>query len=736
MSGKPQQHFVLDKLSCASCVQTIEKHLLQHPNVSYASLNFVDHTLMVEGSIDPQNVISSLNAIGYQAKSIDDVTTQEHSKHTKQLFHQALFASLVSLPLLLDMFIPFIPSLQTPHGYGINVFIAMITLCTLYFSAHHIYRGAWFALLAHNATMDTLIALGTGAAWGYSMLVLLFHHYLPEMAQHVYFESAVVIIAFINIGALLEERARGRASQAIQRLIGLAPKVARVIINGKDQDIPLDAVKPGDIVRVRPGEKVPVDGIIIEGESRIDESMLTGEAIAVRKATGDKVNAATLNLSGSFTFKASHVGADTVLSHIIDMVKKAQNSKPAIGRLVDKIAAYFVPSILLIAIVTALCWFNFGPYPQIALMMVTAVSVLVIACPCALGLGTPMSIIVGVSKAAQSGILIRDGDALQTTSRIDTVILDKTGTITQGTPSVTAIKTVSRLSQKKLLELAISLECQSEHPLADAIVNFARKKNIAAQKTELFQNIEGFGVRACIEGKWVVIGNILFMEKNTIDFSRFGTMVNEWESQAQSIVYIGYDEKPAGILAISDPIKDDSAAAIQRLQQLGIQVHMLSGDNRITALAVADKVGIDKVQAEVLPHQKLKAIKQLKASGQKVAMVGDGINDAPALAEATVGFAIGNGTDIAIESADVALMSNSLHGIADAINISKATVRNIKQNLTGAFFYNVLGVPIAAGVLYPWTHTLLNPMIAGAAMAASSLTVVLNANRLRFYRPR
>lgn len=612
--------------------------------------------------------------------------------------------------------------------------VGVVTLAIMLISGRHFYIGAWKSFLNHNANMDTLIALGTGTAWIYSMLIVAFPQWFPEMARHVYFEATAMIIGLINLGLALEVKARGKTSEAIKRLIGLQAKTARVIRDGKDVDIDIAHVLLNDHVRVRPGEKIPVDGVVIEGKSTIDESMLTGEPMPVEKAVDDNVVTGTLNKSGSIIFKATRVGKDTALARIISMVKRAQNSKPPIGRLADVIAAYFVPAIMIIAIVSAMVWFNFGPEPSSVFAIVSATTVLIIACPCALGLATPMSVMVGVGKAAESGVLIRNGEALQTASKITAMILDKTGTITEGKPQVTDIILVNADSEEQVLALSAGIESHSEHPLAQAIVESARARGIDAINTDHFTAISGKGVEAQVDGQTLLFGNLKLMQDKHIDIGLHEAKAQVLAEEAKTPMYLALAGQLLAIIAVSYPIKSDSIEAIARLKDSGIKVIMLTGDNSATAAAVAKKVGIDDFFAEVMPEDKAKKVAELQQQNEVVGMTGDGINDAPALALADVGFAIGTGTDVAIESADITLMRGSLHGLADAIAISKATLRNIKQNLFGAFIYNVAGIPLAAGVLYPVFGILLNPVIAGAAMAFSSLTVVSNANRLRLFK--
>ncbi|MEJ2297752.1 MAG: copper-translocating P-type ATPase [Woeseiaceae bacterium] len=567
------------------------------------------------------------------------------------------------------------------------------------------------------------------------MVVIALPQLVPETARHAYFEAAAIIIALISLGSALEMRARGKTSEAIKRLIGLQPKTARVIRNGEEQDIPIEEVVLDDTLRVRPGERIAVDGEIIEGGSSIDESMLTGEPVPVSKKEGDDVAAGTINKSGTFLFAARRVGKDTALARIIEMVRTAQASKPAIGRLVDRVSAVFVPTVMIIAVITFLAWYNFGPAGEnVTFAVVTAITVLIIACPCALGLATPISIMIGVGKAAEFGILIRNGDALQQAGKLDTIVLDKTGTVTEGHPSVTDTETADGWSQEALLGWAASLEQASEHPLAGAVVAAARERGVELPDASGFDAIAGHGVEATIEGKTVVLGSRKLMADRNVDITGLDETARRLADTAKTPVYVAVDGQAAGIIGVADAIKEDSKEAIAKLRKAGLRVVLLTGDNQATADAVAREVGIDDVLAEVLPGDKADKVVALQDAGERVGMVGDGINDAPALARADVGFAIGTGTDVAIESSDITLMHGSLQGVVDAIHVSRATVRNIKQNLFGAFVYNSLGIPVAAGALYGALGVLLNPMIAGAAMAMSSLTVVSNANRLRLIK--
>jgi len=696
----------------------------------------------VTGTANPSALVKAVEKAGYSAKvatseSEDDALAKKEQAdwaYYKRLMREMTVALSLGVPLMIySLFVGEMPVTTTTERL-VWLLVGILTLGVLYFSGKHFFVGAWQSFKNHSANMDTLIALGTGTAWLYSMVVVLVPHLVPEMARHVYFEASAMIIGLINLGLALELKARGRTSEAIKRLIGLQAKTARVVRDDKQLDIPIEEVLKDDVVRVRPGEKIPVDGEVTEGHTAIDESMLTGEPMPVEKAVGDTVAAGTINKSGSILFKARRVGKDTALAQIINMVKRAQNSKPPIGRLADVISAYFVPVVMIIAVTSALFWLNFGPDPALAFAVVSATTVLIIACPCALGLATPMSVMVGVGKAAEAGVLIRNGEALQTASKISAMILDKTGTITLGSPKVTDVLVAREYDEQTVLRLAATLESGSEHPLAQAIVESAMEKGIETGKVSNFSAIAGHGVQAEVEGKTLLFGNEKLMRERNIDLGNFVEKAQVLATEAKTPMYLTVDNQLAAIIAVADPIKEDSIAAIKRLKDNGMRVVMLTGDNRATAKAVAKKAGIEEFFAEVLPEEKSEKVQELQMEGEIVGMTGDGINDAPALAIANVGFAIGTGTDVAIESADITLMRGSLHGLADAVAVSKATLRNIKQNLFGAFIYNVAGIPFAAGVLYPFFGVLLSPVIAGAAMAFSSLTVVSNANRLRFFK--
>jgi Cu+-exporting ATPase len=741
-SVMPSQTLMIEGASCASCVTKIEQSLNTVSGVKSAEMNFADRTVLVTGDVPGKRLIDAVEKAGYNAKTMAGTSIEDSLEEKEQAdlaYYRRLMLKMstalgVGVPLMAYGLLGGEMTVSTNAERMAWLAVGAITLGVMIFSGRHFYIGALQSFKNHSANMDTLIALGTGTAWLYSMVVVLFPGYLPEMARHVYFEATAMIIGLINLGLALELKARGRTSEAIKRLIGLQPKTARVVRDGKDIDITIEQVLLGDVVRVRPGEKIPVDGEVVEGYTAIDESMLTGEPMPVEKTQGDEVVAGTINKTGSVLFRATRVGKDTALAQIIGMVKRAQNSKPPIGRLADIISAYFVPVVMIIAILSALAWLNFGPDPAVAFAIVSATTVLIIACPCALGLATPMSVMVGVGKAAEAGVLIRNGEALQTASKITCMILDKTGTITLGSPKVTDVIRASDYTEEEVLQLAASLESGSEHPLALAIMESAEERGLTTNKVEGFDAITGLGVEGNVDGRHLLFGNEKLLNSRGVGYTDYAAPAKQLAAQAKTPMFFAVDGVLAAIIAVADPIKEDSLSAIRRLQKSGIRVVMLTGDNHATAQAVATMVGIDEFFAEVLPQDKANKVTELQMQGELVGMTGDGINDAPALAMANVGFAIGTGTDVAIESADVTLMRGSLHGLADAIAVSKATLRNIKQNLFGAFIYNVAGIPFAAGVLYPFFGLLLNPVIAGAAMAFSSLTVVSNANRLRFFR--
>lgn len=582
--------------------------------------------------------------------------------------------------------------------------------------------------------MDTLVALGTGAAWIYSITVNIWPDIFPMEARHLYYEASAMIIGLINLGHAMEQRARQRSSNSLERLLDLAPPTARVVKEDREELIPLAEVQLGMTLRLTTGDRVPVDGEILSGEVWMDEAMLTGEPIPQQKSAGDIVHAGTSVQDGSVLFRANAIGSQTTLARIIKLVRQAQSSKPEIGQLADRISAVFVPTVVAIAVLAGVIWYFFGPQPQMIYTLVVATTVLIIACPCALGLATPMSIISGVGRAAEFGVLVRDADALQQASNLNTLVFDKTGTLTEGRPQVVAIHTFNGVSEQQALSWAAALETGSNHPLAQAILR--RAKGLPLPTASQFRTLRGLGVSGEVDGTPLLLGNAPLLEQQKVDTHELKTLMKQQAESGATPVILAANGKVAALLSIRDPLRSDSVSALQRLHQQGYKLVMLTGDNPITAHAIAKEAGIDHIIAGVLPDGKAAAIKQLQAAGNKVAMVGDGINDAPALAQADVGIAMGGGSDIAIETAAITLMRHSLHGVADAVELSKATLRNMKQNLLGAFFYNALGIPIAAGILYPFTGTLLSPVVAGAAMALSSITVVSNANRLLRFKPK
>ncbi len=598
-------------------------------------------------------------------------------------------------------------------------------------------RG-WQSVKTWNLNMFTLIAIGVGTAWIYSMIALLLPEIFPPMMQtdkklvHVYFEAAAVIVALVLLGQVLELRARSKTNTAIKTLLGLAPKIAhRVSGENQEEDVPLELIQPGDLLRIKPGEKIPVDGSVVEGQSNVDESMITGEPVLIPKKTGDKVIGATLNKNGTLLMKAERVGSDTMLSQIVQMVAAAQRSRAPIQKLADTVSGYFVPAVVLSAILAFIGWIVWGPEPKLAYAIVAAVSVLIIACPCALGLATPISIIVGTGRAALSGILIKDAQTLETMEKVTTLVVDKTGTLTEGKPTVTAVKSVGAFDENEALRLAASMERVSEHPLAEAVVNKAKDAGIALADVKDFQAVTGKGIEGEIDGKKVLIGSEIFLEEQGVKTSGLLEIANIWRKEGKTVIFMAVDGSIAAIFGLEDPIKETTHEAVEALKKEGIEVVVLSGDNEETAKAVAGKLGISGVHANVLPDQKAKIVKALQEQGEIVAMAGDGINDAPALAQADVGIAMGTGTDVAIESAGVTLIKGDLRGIVKVITLSRATMKNIRQNLFFAFIYNSLGVPVAAGVLYPFFGILLSPVIAAAAMSFSSVSVISNSLRLK-----
>ena len=731
----------IDGMRCAGCVSAVETALHGVQGVEDANVSFAEHTAAVQGSASPAQLILAVTKAGYGASEILDEEKADNDREAealsryRQLLHKSWFALAVAIPAL-GVGLPAMLGLGGhPLMQAASPWLALLTLAVMLVSGPQFFVGMWKALRGGHATMDTLIALGMAAAWGYSALATFAPSLFPAGTAEPFWDVIPVVIGLVVLGQALEMRARGRASAAIKRLIGLRPKTARVVRDGHEIDIPLTEVRVGATLRVRPGEKIAVDGRVIEGHSSVDASMLTGEPMPVAVGVESQVTGGTLNTSGTFLYIATHVGQETALARIIALVRQAQGAKPAIGRLADRIAGVFVPVVLAIAASAFALWYFIGPAPQLNYAMVVAVSVLVIACPCALGLATPIAVMVGVGKAAEYGILIRNGDALQQAGRLTTVVLDKTGTVTQGHPTVTAIVPIAGHDAQTLLQLAASLESGSEHPLAEAIAQAAQSRHLALQPADHFNALAGHGVQGEVAGQTLLLGNRQLMQRQGIDCAPLQAESDRLAAEAATPVFVAINGQLAGLIAIADPIKPDSRAAIERLHALGLKVVLLTGDQAATAQAVAAQLGIDTVFAEVLPQDKDQKIAELMAQGEVVGMVGDGINDAIALTRANVGFAIGTGTDVAIESADLTLMSGSLHGVPNAIAISRATIRNIRQNLFGAFIYNLLGIPVAAGALYPFFGMLLNPMMAGAAMAMSSVTVVSNAGRLRLFKP-
>lgn len=739
----------IENIRCASCVGFIENELKSSPGVLDASVNIATQEATVD-YLPEQITLNRLNSAienwGYKTRpalSEESADQQQaaNNKEYRRLMKQFWFATIISLPVLITAYPQFIPIIKNwpMETLRLSWFVtAILTMAVLIYSGKDFFTGAWEALKHRAANMNTLIALGTGAAWIYSTVAIVFPKIFPEGTSEPFYDVVSVVIALVVLGQALELRAKGRTSEAIKKLMGLQAKTARVIRDGVESDIPVEEVLVGDVVQVRPGEKIPVDGIILEGSSAVDESMLTGESLPASKKIGDEVIGATLNKTGAFKFRTTKVGKDTALAQIVKMVQDAQNSKAPIARLADTISGFFVPIVMILAVITFVIWFDFGPQPQLVYGLVTAVSVLIIACPCALGLATPMSLMVGVGKGAENGILIRSGEALQTAQSIRIVILDKTGTITKGKPELTDLVMAKQksISEDEMLRFAATVESVSEHPLAEAIVEGAKSKGLSIGKPEDFEAIPGHGVIAKIDGKRVVLGNLKMMQRENLDLGELESNSDTLANDGKTPMFVAVDGKMAGIIAVADTVKEDSKEAIAALKQMGIEVVMITGDNRRTAEAIGRLVGVDRVLADVLPEDKAKNVKLLQAEGKKVAMVGDGINDAPALAQADVGLAIGTGTDVAIEASDITLIKGSLKSVVTAIEVSRATMRNIKQNLVGAFIYNALGIPIAMGILFPFFGLLLSPMLGGAAMALSSLTVVGNANRLRAFHPK
>ena len=733
-------------MTCASCVNKVEKALGSLNGVIHASVNFATERATVEyipGAVTIWDLKKVVQEAGYQVLEVkeEDIVEKERLAREEDLFRlkrKFIIGAFLLVPILILMYGT--PFLERWVGLSreINFFIQFLLATPVQFwVGWQFYMGFWKATKHKTSDMNTLIAVGTSAAYLYSLIVTFVPHQImvKGLMMDVYFDTSAAIIVLILLGRFLEARAKGKTSEAIKKLIGLQPKTARVIRNGNEMDIPVGGVIPADIVIVRPGEKIPVDGIIRDGYSSVDESMVTGESLPVEKRAGDTVIGATINKTGTFKFEATKVGRDTVLAQIVRLVQEAQGSKPPIARMVDVIASYFVPVVISIAIITFVVWYFLGPHPALTYAFLNFVAVLIIACPCALGLATPTSIMVGTGKGAENGILIRGAEALETAHQLNTIVLDKTGTLTKGEPSVTDIIESERFNKREILTLAASAEKGSEHPLGEAIVKKAREENLKLLESKDFQAIAGHGIEATVDSKRVLLGNLRLMEDKKVDLNGLLNKAKQLSNEGKTPMFLAVDKEVGGIIAVADTLKENSKEAVESLCRMGLEVVMLTGDNQQTAKAIARQIGIDRVLAEVLPEKKAEEVKRLQEEGKKVGMVGDGINDAPALAQADVGIAIGTGTDVAMESSDITLIKGDLRGIVTAIALSKATIRNIKQNLFWAFAYNTILIPVAAGVLFPFFHILLNPIFAAGAMAFSSVTVVSNALRLRKFKP-
>lgn len=741
----------LEGMSCASCVGRIENALKTTFGVVDASVNLASEKAYVRflaDSVSAEELVSAVEKAGYRATYLGLSGNAEphdaqarRDAETRQLGRLALLASVMTLPVfVLEMGSHVIPGFHhwvgNTLGHQTSAYIQMVlTTLVLFGPGLRFFRIGFPALLQGRPDMNSLVALGTSAAWSYSLVAMFAPGLLPAGTANLYFEAAAVIASLILLGRYLEARSKGRTSEAIKRLMGLQAKTARVFRDGEVIEIPLDQVQQNDIVQVRPGEKIAVDGEVVEGASYVDESMITGEPVPVEKTPGAQVVGGTINKTGAFSFRATNVGADTVLAQIIRMVESAQGAKLPIQALVDKVTAWFVPIVIAIALLTCIAWLTLGPGPAISFALVNAVAVLIIACPCAMGLATPTSIMVGTGRAAEIGILFRKGEALQTLRHAEVVALDKTGTLTKGRPELTDLMVTDGFEHDVVLQLVASVESRSEHPIAEAIIEGAKARGLALQSIDSFDAVPGFGIKASVAGHEVWVGADRLMTGNGIDVHRFEDEATQLADEGKSPLYAAIDGRLAAILAVSDPIKESTPQALKALHELGLKVAMITGDNRRTAQAIARQLGIDEVVAEVLPDGKVEAVKALRQGGRQVAFVGDGINDAPALAEADVGIAIGTGTDVAIESADVVLMSGDLTGVPNATGLSRATLRNIKQNLFWAFAYNTALIPVATGAFFPLFGILLSPVFAAAAMALSSIFVLGNALRLKTFRP-
>lgn len=733
-------------VSCPSCAAGIETVLKNMPGVDHAQVNFGAGRVNVRydpGQVTPEGMHKVIESAGYTVHLRGEsgtIETQDREAEARRAEQQDLtFRLVVGAILTAPVFFAvmtheffdaaWIPDLLLNKWFQFG----MITP-VMFYTGWPIHRTGWLTLKHRTADMNTLITIGTVAAYGYSLVVTAAPGILPQDLREVYYEAVGVIMTLIMLGRLLEAVAKGGTSEAIRKLIGLQAKTARVVRDGTEQDVPVEQVQIGEIIQVRPGEKVPVDGELVEGTSTLDESMVTGESMPVNKGPGDTVIGATVNRTGAFRFKATKVGKDTMLAQIIRLVEQAQGSKAPIQRLADLIASRFVPVVMLVAVVTFIVWFDLAANEALTYALVNAVAVLIIACPCALGLATPLSIMVGTGKGAQNGILIRSAEALEIAHKMDTLVLDKTGTITKGRPSLTDVVSVDGFSEDELLRLLASAERSSEHPLGAAIVQGALDRRIDLADISQFDSVTGKGIKVRVDGRDILVGNRKLLADAGVSTDVLDRHAERLAAEGKTAMYSAVDGKPAGMVAVADTLKEDAVSAIAALRNMGVEVVMITGDNRRTAEAIALQVGIERVLAEVLPEDKSLEVRRLQGEDKLVGMVGDGINDAPALAQADVGIAIGTGTDVAIEASDITLVSGELKGVVTALSLSRATMRNIRQNLVGSFLYNTLGIPIAAGALYPAFGILLSPMIAAAAMALSSLSVVSNANRLRGYK--
>lgn len=737
-STEAVHHLLIGGMSCASCVSRVEQALQKVPGVSQARVNLGERSALILGDAKAEALVSAVDQAGYSAEVIDDEQTRRERQQVsaqqamRRFSWQSALALLLGVPMMLWGMLGDNMMLSADNQTLWRT-LGVITLLVMVIAGGHFYRSAWRSLRHGTATMDTLVALGTGAARLYSMSVALWPEFFPHQARHLYFEASVMIVGLINLGHALEQRARQRASQALERLLDLTPAQARVISEQGETLLPLSEVQSGMTLKLATGDRVPVDGDVASGEAWLDEAMLTGEAVPQAKQPGDKIFAGTLVQDGTLHFVARATGSHTTLARIINLVRQAQSSKPDIGRLADRISAVFVPVVVAIALLSGLIWYLAGPQPQLAYTLVIVTTVLIIACPCALGLATPMSVIAGVGRAAELGVLVRDADALQRASEVDTIVFDKTGTLTRGMPQVSDVELYGDWNREQVLSAAAQMEQGSSHPLAKAILDAAPA--VSTEAVKQFRTIRGKGISATVADRTLLLGNQALLDEQQIDYRAAQADIERFAAQGATPVLLAYDQQLLGLIALRDSLRPESKAALQRLHQQGYRLIMLTGDHQKTAQAIAAEAGIDEVIAGVLPDGKAQAITQLQQQGRKVVMVGDGINDAPALAQADVGIAMGGGSDVAVETAAMTLMRNDLHCVADALSISSATLRNMRQNLLGAFIYNSLGIPIAAGVLYPFTGMLLSPIVAGAAMALSSITVVSNANRLLRFKP-